>query len=90
MPFGKFTLYTFLGCVPWSFALTWAGVLLGNNWETFIRYGRPISYIIAAVSLAIIGRWVWKRLRSPAAAETARGSAGELENDSPHAGRSLK
>ena len=34
MNFWKFTIFTFLGCLPWTFALTWAGVLLGNNWET--------------------------------------------------------
>jgi membrane protein DedA with SNARE-associated domain len=32
MPFGRFTVYTFLGCLPWCFALTWAGVVLGDNW----------------------------------------------------------
>ncbi|MGH2723516.1 MAG: DedA family protein [Actinomycetota bacterium] len=69
MPFGRFTLYTFLGCLPWCFALTWAGVLLGNNWETFLRYGRPISYAIAAVLALWIGWWLWKRARQKRAAE---------------------
>ncbi len=64
MPFGKFTLYTFLGCLPWSFALTWAGVLLGDHWETFLRYGRPISYAIAVAVSAWIGWWLWKRYRA--------------------------
>src|ERR671914_2513339 len=64
MPFGKFTLYTFLGCLPWTFALTWAGYVLGNNWETFLRYGRPISYAIVALCVALVGWWVWRRLRA--------------------------
>ena len=25
MPFGRFTLYTVLGCLPWTFALAWLG-----------------------------------------------------------------
>jgi membrane protein DedA with SNARE-associated domain len=73
MPFGKFTLYTFLGCLPWVFALTWAGVLLGDNWETFLRYGEPISLAIGVISAAFIIWWVVKRVRARrAAAQTAQ------------------
>ncbi len=64
MPFVKFSVYTFLGCLPWTFALTWAGVLLGKNWETFLRYGSPISYAIAAALALWIGWWLWKRYRA--------------------------
>ena len=68
MPFGKFTLYTFLGCLPWSFALTWAGVLLGDNWETFLRYGEPISLAIGIAGVAFIAWWVVRRVRARRAA----------------------
>ena len=71
MPFGKFTLYTFLGCLPWTFALTWAGVLLGDNWETFLRYGEPISYAIAALCAGVVVWWLVKRYRAKKAAEEA-------------------
>jgi membrane protein DedA with SNARE-associated domain len=64
MGFWRFTLYTFLGCLPWCFALTWAGVLLGHNWETFLRYGRPITYTIAVACVALIGWWIWRRVRA--------------------------
>lgn len=69
MPFGKFTLYTFLGCLPWTFALTWAGVVLGDNWETFLKYGEPISWVIAIGSAAFITWWIVKRVRARRAAE---------------------
>src|SRR6266508_2931200 len=31
MRFGKFSLYTFLGCLPWTFAPAGVGVALGNQ-----------------------------------------------------------
>jgi membrane protein DedA with SNARE-associated domain len=69
MPFGKFTLYTFLGCLPWTFALTWAGLLLGDNWETVLRYGEPISWAIAVAGVALIVWWLVRRARAKNAAD---------------------
>jgi membrane protein DedA with SNARE-associated domain len=86
MPFGKFTLYTFLGCVPWCFALTWAGLLLGDNWETFLRYGTPISYGVAAVIALVIGWWVWRRLRMRRAAREATQAALSATEHEPASG----
>ena len=70
MPFGKFTLYTFLGCLPWTFALTWAGLILGDNWETVLKYGEPISWAIAVALAGLIAWWLIRRARAKRAAET--------------------
>lgn len=70
MPFVKFTLYTFLGCLPWTFALTWAGFLLGENWETFLKYGEPVSIAIGVILLGILVWWLVKRSRARARAES--------------------
>src|SRR5437762_11042613 len=32
MPVRRFTTYTLLGCIPWVFALTWIGAVLGRRW----------------------------------------------------------
>ncbi len=72
MPFGKFTLYTFLGCIPWTFALTWAGYAVGENWKTVLRYGEPVSWAIAIALLGVIVWWVRKRLRERRAEAAAR------------------
>jgi membrane protein DedA with SNARE-associated domain len=64
MPFTKFTVYTFLGCLPWTFALTWAGFILGENWETFIKYGEPVSIVIGVILLAVLVWWLVKRARA--------------------------
>ena len=72
MPFGKFTLYTFLGCLPWTFALTWGGYVLGRNWETVLKYGEPISWARAIAVVAIIAWWLVKRARAKRAEEASR------------------
>ncbi len=73
MPFAKFTIYTFLGCLPWTFALTWAGFLLGENWETFLKYGEPVSIAIGVIVLAVLVWWLVKRARAKGRASLAPG-----------------
>lgn len=63
MPFVRFSLFTFLGCLPWSFALTWAGLYLGDNWDRILPYMEPVSYAIAALLLAVIVVWFVRRFR---------------------------
>jgi membrane protein DedA with SNARE-associated domain len=85
MPFVKFTLYTFLGCLPWTFALTWAGFLLGENWETFLKYGEPVSIAIGITLLALLVWWLVRRARAKARASLAAG--GEAGPGMPDPGR---
>jgi len=73
MPFAKFTVYTFLGCLPWTFALTWAGFLLGENWETFLKYGEPVSIAVGVIVLAVLVWWLVKRARAKGRASLAAG-----------------
>ncbi|CAN5750738.1 DedA family protein [soil metagenome] len=57
MPFGKFTLYTFLGCIPWTYALTWLGVVVKDNWERVLGYFDLPTLIIGA--LVVVAAVVW-------------------------------
>ena len=56
----KFTSYTFLGCVPWVFALTYLGYLLGENWG---KVGTYLHYLDYAVALAVLAGAVYLFLR---------------------------
>jgi membrane protein DedA with SNARE-associated domain len=61
MPFGKFTLYTFLGVIPWTFALAYVGVLVEDNWEKVLGYFDIPTLLIAAVVLAVALGWYLRR-----------------------------
>lgn len=63
MPFGKFTLYTFLGVIPWTFALTWIGVIVEDNWHTILNYFDIPTLIIAGVLVIVAVGWYLKRRR---------------------------
>jgi membrane protein DedA with SNARE-associated domain len=63
MPFRRFTLYTFLGCLPWTFALAGVGYAVGERWETVERYLRPISIAVAVALVAALVWWLVRRSR---------------------------
>jgi LPXTG-motif cell wall-anchored protein len=57
MPFGKFTLYTFLGVIPWTYALTWAGVAVGANWERVAHLFDLPTYLIGGALILAAAAW---------------------------------
>jgi membrane protein DedA with SNARE-associated domain len=67
MPLGKFSVYTFLGVIPWTFALAWLGVVVEDNWEAVLNYFDVPTLIISM--LLVIGAVVWylrrRRQRKP-------------------------
>ncbi len=71
MPFGKFTLYTFLGVVPWTAGLTWLGVVVEDNWEKVLHYFDVPTLVIAAAVVAGAGIWYVRRRKTRAAAAAA-------------------
>jgi membrane protein DedA with SNARE-associated domain len=63
MPIGKFTAYTVVGCIPWTFALAAVGYAVGSRWETVEQYFRPIAIVIAVVILIATAWWLIRRAR---------------------------
>lgn len=57
--FTKFTIYTFLGSLPWCWALAWLGFKLGENWDSLHDQFRQVDLVIAA--LLFIGGIFWIR-----------------------------
>jgi len=63
MPFWKFTIYTFLGVIPWTYALTYVGVLVEDNWEEVFAYFDLPTLIIGLLVLTVAGAWYVRRRR---------------------------
>lgn len=76
MPMVRFSVYTFLGSLIWSYALAWAGFELGENWRTLLDYGTPISIGIG-IAVAGLGAWWLVRRARARRAELRRDAAGK-------------
>jgi membrane protein DedA with SNARE-associated domain len=75
MPFGKFTIYTFLGVIPWTYALTWLGVVVEDNWETVLNYFDIPTLVIGVVLVSIAGVWYLRKRKAKKAQEMAEAEA---------------
>jgi membrane protein DedA with SNARE-associated domain len=79
MPFWRFTVYTVLGCLPWTFALAWLGYELGERWTTVEAVLQPIAWAIVAVLVALGAWWIARRYRKVRAAYAAIDAATARE-----------
>jgi membrane protein DedA with SNARE-associated domain len=64
MAFGKFTVYTILGSIPWIVGLAAAGYGLGTQWDTVVKYFLPVSLAVLVATIGVIAWWVARRLRA--------------------------
>jgi LPXTG-motif cell wall-anchored protein len=63
MPLGKFTLYTFLGVVPWTYALAYLGVVVGDNYEAALGYFDVPTIIIGLALVGGAAAWYIRKRR---------------------------
>jgi membrane protein DedA with SNARE-associated domain len=70
MPFWRFTLYTVLGCLPWCFALTLLGAVLGDRWTVAEDFIRAFAWVVVA-AIVIVGVAVIRRRWTTVRAEYA-------------------
>ncbi|RLF15202.1 MAG: DedA family protein [Thermoprotei archaeon] len=58
----RFTLYTFIGSLPWNFFLTYLGYELGENWYIIEEYMKYLD-IAVIIGTAILIVYVLRRIR---------------------------
>jgi len=74
MPFWRFSVLTFLGCIPWVFMLTFIGQEAGERWESWKDSLHYFDYFVAACIVIGVVYLLVRRRRggdSEAAAESA-------------------
>ena len=65
MPLLRFTVFSFLGSLPFTALLVFAGVQLGANWETIGGFLKQFEYAILAVIGVVVLAWIWFRIIKP-------------------------
>jgi membrane protein DedA with SNARE-associated domain len=66
MPITIFTIYSTIGTLIWTLALTGAGVLLGDNYTAIEHYLAPVSKLVIFSLIGLFGYSVFKKMRSKA------------------------
>jgi len=72
----KFIVYTFVGSYPWCYALAWAGMKLGEQWDQDPRLKAAFHRFDLAIGILIVvavAWFVWHKLR----AAKAEGAAAD-------------
>jgi membrane protein DedA with SNARE-associated domain len=89
MPFWRFTVLTFLGCLPWMLMLTYIGMQVGSRWEDWKDNLHYVDYAVVAAILIGVAYLVIKRRRPPRAGEGASSDLGapDAPRTAPDAGR---
>jgi membrane protein DedA with SNARE-associated domain len=62
----RFTVYTFLGSLPWCIGLAYVGQLLGEQWdknETLKSWFHRFDFLIGIVILCAAAWWVWRHFK---------------------------
>lgn len=62
----RFTIYTFLGSLPWCIGLAYVGQLLGEQWdknETLKSWFHRFDFVIGIIILLAAAWWVWRHFK---------------------------
>ena len=58
-----FSVFTFLGCLPWCILLVWMGDTAGSNWEDWQEKLHLLDYPIIVALAALVALWLLRRWR---------------------------
>ena len=59
MHFPRFVLFTFIGSIPWCYALAYVGVKMGQQWDQLREYFHDFDVVIGIGLALLIGYFLW-------------------------------
>lgn len=59
----KFSLFTFIGSLLWSAALTYLGFYLGSNWQSLEVYYRRFEYFILGAFAVLVLWYIFRKIK---------------------------
>jgi membrane protein DedA with SNARE-associated domain len=65
MDIKKFIIYTFIGSLPWTFALGYIGILLGPHWDLIESYFHILDIVVIIGILGFIAYIIYKYKYKP-------------------------
>jgi membrane protein DedA with SNARE-associated domain len=66
MPLARFSVLTFLGCLPWCALLVGVGDVAGANWTTWHDRFRYLDYLVVLAAAGLLVWWLLRRRRAAA------------------------
>lgn len=66
MPLGKFSLFSFLGVLPWTALLVWGGLTVGKVWQDPRWHGafRVAEVLVVVGLVGLIAWFLWQRRKA--------------------------
>lgn len=64
MDIKKFSIYTFLGALPWCILFTWLGTKLGDNWEVIREKMHNFDLLILFLIILLIVYYLMRHIKS--------------------------
>jgi membrane protein DedA with SNARE-associated domain len=59
----RFSIFTFLGALPWTLGLAWGGYLLGENYVDIRAVSKPFDIPIIGIVTVIVIWFLWRRIK---------------------------
>ena len=83
MPFVKFCIYSFLGSFPWSLALAYVGLVLGNHLGTLSPIFHSLDVVILVVVVLLVALYIWRHIRNDRNARAAIAASQQEVSQQP-------
>jgi membrane protein DedA with SNARE-associated domain len=78
----RFSIFTFLGALPWTFGLAWGGWALGANYDEIRHVTKPFDVPIILTVTVLVVFVLWKRISELRAEAAELRAANESNKDS--------